>query len=99
MAAVHTATHLLQGEVRNSGGGVAESECGTGRVLQDRLNQLHEGLASKEKHRKVCSRCAAQHVMQRKEKKEHTFYTCNSTRSLVLYRADRRIMQTHTRKG
>ena len=61
MAAVHTATHMLQGEVRNSGG-VAESEYGTGRVLQDRLNQLHEGLASKEKHRKVC--CAAHHVMQ-----------------------------------
>ena len=40
--------------MRSPGGG-AESECGTGRVLQDRLNQLHEGLASKEKHRKVAS--------------------------------------------
>lgn len=37
--------------MRSPGG--AESDCGTGRVLQDRLNQLHEGLASKEKHRKV----------------------------------------------
>ncbi|KAL0023694.1 hypothetical protein WJX79_003394 [Trebouxia sp. C0005] len=40
------------GDVRNSGGGGA-SECGTGRVLQDRLNQLHEGLASKEKAHKA----------------------------------------------
>lgn len=39
--------------------GGAESECGTGRVLQDRLNQLHEGLASKEKHRKAKSLSSA----------------------------------------
>ena len=44
---------VMQGDVRNSGGG-GGSECGTGRVLQDRLNQLHEGLASKEKAHKVC---------------------------------------------
>ncbi len=44
---------VMQGDVKNSGGGGA-SECGTGRVLQDRLNQLHEGLASKEKAHKVC---------------------------------------------
>lgn len=43
----------MQGDVKNSGGG-GGSECGTGRVLQDRLNQLHEGLASKEKAHKVC---------------------------------------------
>ena len=49
---VHQQVAAAQGEVRSPGGG-AESECGTGRVLQDRLNQLHEGLASKEKHRKV----------------------------------------------
>ncbi|KAL3140274.1 hypothetical protein ABBQ38_004542 [Trebouxia sp. C0009 RCD-2024] len=42
---------VSSGEVRSPGG--AESDCGTGRVLQDRLNQLHEGLASKEKHRKA----------------------------------------------
>ncbi|KAL0056181.1 hypothetical protein WJX82_008506 [Trebouxia sp. C0006] len=40
------------GDVKNSGGG-GGSECGTGRVLQDRLNQLHEGLASKEKAHKA----------------------------------------------
>ena len=45
--------------MRSPGDG-AESECGTGRVLQDRLNQLHEGLASKEKHRKVISMPTAQ---------------------------------------
>ncbi len=44
---------VMQGDVKNSGGGGA-SGCGTGRVLQDRLNQLHEGLASKEKAHKVC---------------------------------------------
>ncbi|KAL3153825.1 hypothetical protein ABBQ32_013401 [Trebouxia sp. C0010 RCD-2024] len=42
---------VSSGEVRSPGG--AESDCGTGRVLQDRLNQLHEDLASKEKHRKA----------------------------------------------
>ncbi len=46
-------SEIMQGDVRNSGGGAA-SECGTGRILQDRLNQLHEGLASKEKAHKVC---------------------------------------------
>ncbi|KAL0023643.1 hypothetical protein WJX77_010140 [Trebouxia sp. C0004] len=40
------------GDVRKSGGG-GGSECGTGWVLQDRLNQLHEGLASKEKAHKA----------------------------------------------
>lgn len=43
---------VMQGDVRNSGVG-GGSECGTGRVLQDRLNQLHDGLASKEKAQKV----------------------------------------------
>ncbi len=46
-------SEIMQGDVRNSGGGAA-SECGTGRILQDRLNQLHEDLASKEKAHKVC---------------------------------------------
>lgn len=41
----------LQGTVQLQA--APESESGTGRVLQDRLNQLHQGLASKEKHRKV----------------------------------------------